>query len=335
MTAAIRVRRRETGGLRPLDQARDLAAVADLIEGAFSGGIDAEGRRMLREMRWLGKSGGLARLLLWMFLPASPYRQGYVWEEAGRVVGNVSLMPVGEDAGRWVLANVVVDPSYRGRGIGRALVEASLEHVRRRRGAAVILQVEAGNSIAQKLYRSLGFQVRSTRASWEREAGARTELLPDSDAVRPQKSEEWRLAYALASKLHPEGLVWPLPLRPDQLRPGPFAGTLGVQGRGSWAWLDEGTPRGFLEARPLPEARGWRLMMLVDPAWQGEAEGPLLARAIRCLGRGRCVLTAEYPDGIAEQAFLGAGFRRRRVLTWMEKSLHSVGGTTLGAEARG
>ncbi len=286
---------------------------------------------MLREMRWLGRSGWLARLLLWMSLPGYPYSQGYVWEEAGRVVGNVSLMPVAEGSGRWVLANVVVHPSYRGRGIGQALVEASLEHVRRRRGAKVILQVDAGNSAAQKIYRSLGFQVRTTRTSWEREAGVETELLLDSDAVRPQKPEEWRLAYGLASQLHPEGLVWPLPLRADQLRPGPLAETLGLEGRGRWAWVEQGEPRGFLEARPLPEARGWRLMMLVDPVWQGEAEGPLLGRAIRCLERRRALLTADYPAGVAEGAFYEAGFRRARVLTWMEYDLSSVSRPNAGS----
>lgn len=326
MTAAMRMRRQEFRGLRALDPGRDLAAVADLIETAFSEGLDAGGRRMLREMRRLGRRGWLARLLLGMSLPGSPYGRGYVWEEEGRVVGNVSLTPVGEGSGRWVLANVVVHPSYRRRGIGQALVEASLEHVRRKRGAKVILQVEAENSAAQKIYRSLGFQVRATRTCWRREAGAETELQVETDAVRPQKPGEWRLAYALASRLHPEGLLWPLPLRADQLRPGPLTEAIGLEGRGRWAWLEQGEPRAFLEARPLPEARGWRLMMLVEPVWQGEAEGPLLARAIRRLGRGRALLMADYPTGVAERAFFEAGFRRARVLNWMENDLASVSG---------
>ncbi len=324
MTAAIRIRREIVRGVRPLDCGRDLAAVADLIERAFSEGLDAGSRRMLREMRWLGRSGWLGRLLLWMSEPGAPYGQGYVWEEAGRVVGNVSLMPVGEERARWVVANVVVDPHYRGRGIGRALMEASLEHVRRHRGEKVILQVGVENSAAQRLYRSLGFEVRTQRTTWRREPREGSEMPPDSEAVRPQKPDEWRLAYALASDLHPEGLMWPQPLRPDQLRPDPLAGNAGVEGRGRWAWVDRGEPRGFLDARRLPEARGWWLTMLVAPAWQGQAEGPLLARAVRCLGRGGARLTAEYGAGMAEEAFLSAGFRKARVLTWMEADVRAA-----------
>jgi len=326
VTAAIRIRRAGFQGLRPLDRTRDLAAVADLIESAFSNGIDVGGRRMLREMRWLAKAGWFGRLLLWMSLPGAPYGQGYVWEEMGRVVGNVSVFPVGEGSGRWVLANVVVAQSHRGRGIGRALVEAALEHVRQRRGERVILQVEAENAVAERLYRSLGFEVRAQRATWRREAQAGGELPPDSDAVRPQKPEEWRLAYALASHLHPEGLIWPLPLGPDQLRPGPVVETAGVEGRGRWAWVDQGEPRGYLDVCRLPGTEGWWLTILVEPAWQGQAEGPLLARAIRCLGRGRSRLTAEYAAGAAEEAFRGAGFRKVRVLTWMEADLRPVQG---------
>lgn len=324
MTAAVRIRRQGFRGLRPLDQGRDLVAVADLIEHAFSEGLDAGGRRMLREMRWLGRSGWLGRLILWMSMAGTPYGQGFVWEEEGRVVGNVSMMPVDEGHARWVLANVVVDPQHRGRGIGRALVEALLEHVRQHRGEQVILQVGVENSVAQRLYRSLGFEVRAQRATWRREARARGELPPDSASVRPQKPDEWRLAYALASQLHPEGLIWPLPLRPDQFRPNPLAGTVGVEGRGRWAWVESGEPRGFLDACRLPGEEGWALTMLVEPVWQGQAEAPLLARAVRCLGRGRWRLTAEYPAGRADEAFLSAGFQRARVLTWMEADLRSA-----------
>ncbi|MEW6566673.1 MAG: GNAT family N-acetyltransferase [Chloroflexota bacterium] len=321
MTAAVLARMSEFRGLRPLDQGRDLAAVADLIEGAFPARIDAPGKRMLREMRWLGRSGWFGRLLTWMLLPGSPYSQGYVWEEAGRVVGNASLMRVEEGGGRWVLANVVVHPAFQRRGIGRALVEASLEHVRRSGGSHLILQVESTNTAAQRLYAALGFQARTTRTTWSRAARAGAEALKDSSAVRGQRADEWQLEWSLASRLHPEGLLWPLPLRADLFRPAVLSETIRIEGRGRWVWPSEGEPRAFLSAHPLAEPRGWRLTLLVEPTWRGQAAGPLLARAVRWLGGGRTALTIEYPAAVAEEAFVGAGFQPERTLTWMELDL--------------
>lgn len=328
VTTSGRMGQRRRRGLRPLDRGRDLVSVAALIENAFSEALDESSRRMLREMRWLGRLGWPGRLILSMSSAGSPYANGFVWEEDGRVVGNASLIPVGQDGACWVLANVVVEPQYRRRGIGRALVEASLEHVRRHRGGKVFLQVGVENSVAQGLYCSLGFKALAQRTTWRREPQAGSELPPDSASVRPQEPHEWQLANALASRLQPEALRRLQVFRPDLLRPGPLTANAGVEGRGRWAWVESGKPRGFLDARRLPEAKSWWLTMLVEPAWQGQAEGPLLARAVRCLGRGAARLAAEYETGKAEDAFLRAGFVKVRVLVWMEADLRCETGTS-------
>ena len=60
-----------------------------------------------------------------------------------------------EDA--W-LEDVFVVPQARGRGIGRALLEASVERARRRGCARIQLDTNEDNSVALALYASVGFR---------------------------------------------------------------------------------------------------------------------------------------------------------------------------------
>ena len=54
--------------------------------------------------------------------------------------------------------NVAVHPDYRGTGIGRRLVEAVLAEAREGGARVVFLEVRAGNVVARRLYRQLGFK---------------------------------------------------------------------------------------------------------------------------------------------------------------------------------
>ncbi len=53
---------------------------------------------------------------------------------------------------------IAVDPDFQGLGLGRQLVLAGLDHLHRRRGTPIgMLYVDAGNTPAVALYRSMGF----------------------------------------------------------------------------------------------------------------------------------------------------------------------------------
>ena len=57
-----------------------------------------------------------------------------------------------------LLIGMFVRPDYRGRGIGRALIKAALDHARSRPGSLVMcLTLTGGNAAAQRLYQSCGF----------------------------------------------------------------------------------------------------------------------------------------------------------------------------------
>src|SRR5512139_1351996 len=93
---------------------------------------------------------------------------GFVWEEDGRLVGNLSLIPfLNQGRQYYLIANVAVDPNNRRRGIARALTEAAIEQVRNRGVGAVWLHVREDNIPAYNLYTSLGFVEKACRTTWD------------------------------------------------------------------------------------------------------------------------------------------------------------------------
>jgi len=75
--------------------------------------------------------------------------------EGEELLGYVGLMTVLDEG---YLSNVAVSSAYRRQGIAEALLTALLARARARRLSFVTLEVRAGNTPAQTLYRKLGFQ---------------------------------------------------------------------------------------------------------------------------------------------------------------------------------
>ena len=57
-----------------------------------------------------------------------------------------------------VLHDVIVDPEHRGRGVGRLLLDATLEFFRSRGVPRVVLSTAERNEAAQRLFASMGFR---------------------------------------------------------------------------------------------------------------------------------------------------------------------------------
>ena len=73
-------------------------------------------------------------------------------------IGRVPTIPNETEAGEYYLDSVGVEPEYRGRGIGRALVAALCEKVFKEGHERVGLIVDSDNPKAERLYASLGFE---------------------------------------------------------------------------------------------------------------------------------------------------------------------------------
>lgn len=94
----------------------------------------------------------------------SPHTRLLVAEREGAIVGALTLThyltPVSEKV--WI-EDVVVDPSARGLGVGRAMVEAAVELARQNHpSATIILTSNPSRTTARQLYTSVGFEEYNT-----------------------------------------------------------------------------------------------------------------------------------------------------------------------------
>jgi ribosomal protein S18 acetylase RimI-like enzyme len=215
-----------TDGLRPVNLRTDLAPLADLIEIAFARSMDNAGRAVVREIRQMSRvSQGLGFLTNGL---VPEMNLGYVWIANGRLVGNVSVYPAsgtGTDGRTYVVVNVAVHPDYQRQGIAYEMMRAAMDMIAQRGGCSAILQVDADNPVARRLYLRLGFMEERSWITWRR-AGTYTLPSPLEDGERVhithRRRSEWQAEYALAEHTRPAlmgGLGWLKPLHPDFFRP--------------------------------------------------------------------------------------------------------------------
>lgn len=304
--------------LRPLNIMRDLGPVASLIELCFGEHLDGEGRRFIQEMRQASRSERFLRWATGVVERVSMPLSGYVWEQDGQVIGNVSLIPFRRRGERiYLIANVAVHPDHRRRGIARALTERAMVHARQRGASALWLHVRADNPGAIALYQKLGFVERLRRTTWQ--AAPDPSLpAPAAFAIVRRPARIWDEQRAWLERLHPPETDWYRNLSWDLLRPGVAAWLQRLvmeYDLRQWAVLRAGRPEatlslvaGFGRSQPLWAAFG----PMSDPA----ALTALLIHARRTLVHGG-TLALELPEGEAAGAVEAAGFRMHRTLVWM------------------
>lgn len=84
----------------------------------------------------------------------NPFCHCILAEEGGQVCGYACLISLFEDA---EVANVAVDAPFRGRGIGKALMDAMHERARSLGATQCLLEVRVSNVAAIGLYKKYGY----------------------------------------------------------------------------------------------------------------------------------------------------------------------------------
>lgn len=260
---------------------------------------------------------------------------GFVWEESGRIVGNVTLLesPI---RGRYLIANVAVHPSFRRRGIARGLMHEALAHIESWRGHQVYLQVESDNAAAINLYNTLAFDEIGTVARWQATANRLRPPAPElvvGPRPRPLRKREWQAARELDRLGFNPDLNWPAPPAPDYYRSG-FLRRLGdlLNGRRQETWIvevqDGQEPKLVGLADIVSEwGRPHYLRLCIAPSWQDRVEASLLDIVVRRLSRfhgGVVWLNMPTGDSASDSLLQASNFQLRRSLTVMKKNLRAV-----------
>ncbi len=313
-------------GPRPVNLRTDLGPLADLIELAFADTMDSSGRAAVREMRTLSRMGAGLNLLAGLNDLAQGMGMGYVWIADGRLVGNVSTYPSPNQAemkDTWVIVNVATHPDYQKRGIANQIMQATMEMIRARGGKHAVLQVDADNPVARRLYTRLGFIEERGWISWRRTGtSSRPQPLqsPNGAYISHRRSGEWRAEYALAEQARPAhlgGIGWLRPLSLGYFR-APFWKqaldwlSLRSQERLIIRAPDERSVLASLWVESGFTSSSTQLTLMVHPDFEGLYDDALLNTAVRRFGGGSLVI--EHPsDRLATNALLRRyGFSVRR-----------------------
>jgi Acetyltransferases len=211
----------QTPQLRALNIVHDLPGVADLVEKCFADTMDADGRNYIQQMRHAGQDNVFLRWASNAVETVSMPLSGYVWEENGEIIGNVSLIP--HRRGRkkyYLIANVAVRPEYRKRGIGRALTRAAIEHAKLHRADETWLHVREDNPVAIGLYLSMGFVELARRTSWQAEPDRNPGGNNLFKEVTNRTARDWPDQENWLRGLYPDIINWSQPMPWKSLRPG-------------------------------------------------------------------------------------------------------------------
>jgi ribosomal protein S18 acetylase RimI-like enzyme len=315
-------------GIRPFDIGRDLRPVAELIADAFAHELDSRGNAALREMRIMSHVGGILKLLNRSTGEFDDVFGGFVWQEEGQVVGNVTVQRADRSGSRWQIANVAVAPLYRGRGISRRLMTQALEHIRQNGGQWAVLQVYEKNTIARSLYERMGFEVVSGSVDLRLERTPRVAPAPRIPNLFPFSPNQWQPLYDLANLQYGTQVQWWRSLRRLDFQLSfeqHFLEWLGrVVGRSRVYRCCIQSYRHHFDAALVLTAMRWRgvhgLQLWVRPEHYGRYEEPLIHWALATLGdypRWPVTMNLHHDHTAALTAAQSFGFRIQQTLLTM------------------
>jgi ribosomal protein S18 acetylase RimI-like enzyme len=310
--------------LRRLDLRRDLARVADLVELCFFDTLDPEGRQYLNEMRRAAQSASMMRFASSLIDESPAFPSGYVWEENGQLVGNLSLIPITVQGKKgYMIANVATHPDHRGRGIATALTVAAVRHAQERGASTVWLQVRDDNPTAIHIYEAHGFVERVRRTNWSSGPSYPTIPIPPGVRVIKRPTSHWASQRKWLDANYPVNLAWNIPIDWNLFRPdawGMIYRAFSLENLHHWSVERYGELKGVLSWK---HSTGYTDTLWLAVPEQIDAEGILaLLITARNAIRKEQPLSLNFPAGAAVEVLKQAGFYAHQTLIWMEYKIN-------------
>jgi ribosomal protein S18 acetylase RimI-like enzyme len=323
MMAEIAISSSSGEHLRRLDMRHDLAKVADLVELCFFDTLDPEGRQYLNEMRRAAQSATMMRFASSLIDDSPVLPSGYVWEENGQLVGNLSLIPISVQGKKgYMIANVATHPDYRGRGIATALTVTAVRHAQERGASTVWLQVRDDNPRAIHIYEANGFVERLRRTNWYSGPNYPVVLTPTGVRVTKRQTAHWASQRKWLAANYPIDLAWNIPIdwnlfRPDAL--GMIYRAFSLENLHHWSVERAGELKGVLSWK---HSTGYTDTLWLAVPEQIDEEGILaLFITARNAIRKEQPLSLNFPAGAAVELLKQAGFYSHQTLIWMSIDL--------------
>ncbi len=313
------------GGLRPLNVEEDLAQVADLIELCFKDNIDEDGLDYIRYLRSIAKTAKNSYWGLGSFQRRYAAIQGFVVEDQGKIVGNLSMLPFHKN-GEFVylIANVAVHPEYRRLGIALHLTRDALKYAKSKSVNTVWLQVRDDNPPAFLLYKKMGFYEKTRRTTWTLKSFPEMTVPYQSDVrVISRKAKTWMQQKEWLLKNYDEHVRWNLGLKIERFKPGILA------------WLDHLINERNIYQYAAYLNKQWlgtltlektnlfadNLWVSANPDWEDQVIRAGVPYLQRKLGYDK-PMTVNFPENRAAAAFEYLGFKKNHTLIWMQAATH-------------
>ncbi len=311
------------GNIRPVHPANDLNQIADLIETCFASHLDADGRDYIHFLRKLA-SNKIYQFSYQGNSSAPAPIEGFVWQESGKVVGNLSLIRFGRhDEPIYLIANVAVLPEFRRHGIARLLTKRALSEAKTRQASAAWLHVRDDNPPAIELYKSLGFQEVARRSTWNLESLSNLkEGESDDFSFSRRKRSDWPKQSQWLVDAYPQNLRWNLLLDEKKFAPNFFQELeqfLFSETIQHWCLFSRSELKGVLTWEPTSR-RADNLWLAAEPEVENEVIQSLIPFAIPHIYNNDKPFTINYPDGCGVSSFEEIGFSKQNTLIWMKLS---------------
>ncbi len=301
--------------IRQIDPWRDGRAVANLLEASFREDIiDEGGARMLNQLRNYGVFEALS----------FGFGTGFVWVEEGEVVANASVQRNLTRRDTWMIGNVATRADMRNRGIGRAVMDACIQHATRKGASVLALQADAHNKPALHLYEKAGFARVGEVTHYLRPNARQPELSASTDA--PMRTARWAdraAVWALTQHNIPDALTYAESFDSSLYQLG-FRWSLTNTLNGNpeqWHVLRANTPvAGAVRTRANIEGNSHHLELMLGDGATCEDGMALIERGLTRLERyiSKPVYAAQsLPHVPTHDALLATGFAPKRTLVHM------------------